>query len=258
MKKTLDKIKISLIIFIALGVIFIILQSIFFNQKTTPYLYNHDNSKSSNNVAKALHKLHEKKALNAKTVDMYTDFPEFKAQYGTIKYFSRTEYDRAIDYSSSLWNSVVNSVELERTFNKNEAELIFLSDSKLLDKVCSDEDNFISTCLGAVTNNNASADNPGIIILRENKSLAARALMLKTITHEIGHYLGLTHNEDKQDKCSVMQQGVPCVRDGKVFANFAENDFKSFSALYKNIDKKLFLSTKIHLNLTAFEALEKS
>lgn len=122
---------------------------------------------------------------------------------GTALWFNKTPWKKEVAAATKDWNKVGLGVRFEQTFDKNKAELFFITDNKILNHFAK------GFGLGMMASNGNSNYAPGVIILNSNKrDPLVSYTMPKTAQHEIGHYLGLEHNN--QNSCSIMYQGELC------------------------------------------------
>jgi hypothetical protein len=223
MSEILQKIKISLAVIIVMMLIYLLIQLAFFKQSDN-LLYSYQQP-FSEPITKAQAREEQINDQIEQRFNMYYQMIDLKRQPpGKILYFDQTNSGINIDKAVNQWNRLKLGVYFQETFNKNLGELFFIYDQPVLDSVCA------AICLGFNPDNSNSADDPGLIILRqENRKQDFNLLLFKTITHELGHYLGLGHNA--KQACSIMRQGYPCYRNQAYWirlTNKEKNDLKQF------------------------------
>lgn len=148
-----------------------------------------------------------------------------------IYFFNQTNYKETLYSSLEQWNKTNLGIEFIETYNKNEAGLFFQTHPLFLQSICRNG----YQCVGMMANNGYTPADPGLIILNSKKWE-----MRKTLVHEIGHYLGLEHSEEK---CSVMEQGWGCpsilspkaVFDPKETCGLKDADKAALDVLYPEV-----------------------
>jgi hypothetical protein len=234
MSEILQKIKISLAVIIIMMLIYLLIQLAFFNQSDDSF-YSYQQLPSEP-VTKAQIREDQINDQIEQRFNMYYQMIDLKPQPpGKILYFDRTNSGINMDKAVNQWNRLHLGVFFQETFDKNLAELFFIYDQPVLDSACT------GICLGFNPDNSNTADDPGLIILRQkNRKQDFNLLLFKTITHELGHYLGLEHNT--KQACSVMRQGYPCYRNQAywlLLTNKEKQDLKQFYGKEINLENFL-------------------
>lgn len=127
--------------------------------------------------------------------------PFFGAWHGEkIVYYNDSDYEKSLREGFRRWESVGLPLRFEETTNREEADLIVSSNTKSLKDTC-------KNCTGWATIGYTPFRQAEIRLLPPSNPMENRVqdfLMMPTIIHEIGHVLGLQHNDLP---CSIMNSG---------------------------------------------------
>lgn len=126
---------------------------------------------------------------------------------GTITYWNGSGYNKSLRASFRRWEETGIDIRFKETSSKEEADLLIFSNQEELRGRC-----HTKQCTGWATIGYTPFRQAQIWLLPPSNPMENRIqdfLMMPTIIHEVGHVLGLGHNDRM---CSIMNTADPSCR----------------------------------------------
>lgn len=160
-----------------------------------------------------------------------------------ITYWNGSDYHVSLREGFRRWEETGLGIRFRETSNKSAADLLVFSDTEGLRDRCQN-----TTCTGWATIGYTPFRQAEMWLMPPSNPMENRVqdfLMMPTIIHEIGHVLGLPHNEEL---CSAMNVGDPSCRalarsriteEGRwMLCGPWEADLQSLRELYPEVGEK--------------------
>jgi hypothetical protein len=127
-----------------------------------------------------------------------------------IKYYNDSGYDKTLKVAINQWRQTGIPVRFSEVKNKDQANLIINDSNKDLKNVCEDKD----LCVGYAQIGYAELRFKKSVLhiapaINQNESKTIDIVRIQTMIHELGHILGLFHNDND---CSIMNKDSSCPR----------------------------------------------
>lgn len=134
----------------------------------------------------------------------------FKGRWeGDVYYYNDSNYNKTLQAGFKRWEETGINVNFRETKDQDEADFVIKSDQNLLKEKC-------DNCLGWATIGDARFRQEEMLLPVVPSTLENEVInfqVLGTAIHEIGHVLGLDHNNEV---CSVMNTDSFCRQEFKV------------------------------------------